>query len=201
MRNHYIENKQLLTRIRTGDYRARQTLIEDNIGLVYATAGRLLDGYTGLARHHRRQELVERGYEGLCAGAARVETLPHDNVGSYLGKWIRGAMLRPDTPLVRNLPKEARVWQSFDHELDRRADPTVIFTAEDEKDAADALSLIFFLCADTADVEIVKLRMDGLSKPDVARKLGLPMRQVNRRLDRLATEFFRLRRRGMSNQV
>jgi hypothetical protein len=172
------------------------------MGLVYACANKVMDGSwaAGLLAYQQRSELVERGLHGLCEGAARVETIKHDNVGGYLWGWIHGAMVRPDTPLVKNMPRGLQVWPILESETaSTKLDPRRIFW--DVEDAADTLTLILWCCENAVDLQIVKQRLHGLTIWAVARGLAITPQTVRKKLLRIETEFYRIRRRGMSYQV
>jgi hypothetical protein len=212
--DHYRNNLELLKLIRSGDKAARHELVEANIGLVYACAKKLMKTAPAVggcwaadARRQQYEELVERGYHGLCEGAAHVETIKHSRVGPYLWSWIHGAMVRPDQELIENLPPDVKVWQQLNGELDNRADNGWAFREMDparifwnEWDRADALLLIFWCCEDTADLQIVKRRLDGQGFGAVARSLGTTPQAVGKRLRRIEVDFRRLHRRGRSYQ-
>lgn len=230
MRDHYRENLALLRRILAGDQTARAKLVLDNMGLVHFWAGRMMekwcgphgkrnDGKRGDGRYWRREELIERGIAGLVEGAAHVENCRHDRIGAFLGSWVRGAMLRPDPPLIRNLPREKRIWQQLDGEFDRRPSQRLApdyrrayYTVDadwwrivNEWDEGAALALIRLLCWDATDDAIIDLRlaaMDGEDRligqvaAEVAERLGLHRRTVRRRLWRIRQDFVSHRESG-----
>jgi RNA polymerase sigma factor (sigma-70 family) len=235
MRNHYVENLALLRRILAGDQTARAKLVLDNMGLVHFWAGKLMRKWVGptvtirgkgeCARKWRREELIERGIAGLVEGAAHVENCKHENIGSFLAAWIRGAMFRPDPSLIRDLPRPKpgepgiKVFQQLDGELDRLQmrllcpeykrnryiddDPAKLFWQR--RDFHDLWLLILWLCGDDADRDIVRLRRsrlstgeeDGYSVPvsEVAERLGLSDRTIQRRIAKIWEKLCRVRQR------
>jgi len=111
-------------------------------------------------------------------------------VGGYLRAAIHNAMVQRDPGLIKWLPKDKYVWPlAMDVERVVIDDPLQVFW-----NAADTLSLIYFLCNDTTDRIIVDLRLGGLSMPKVGQKLGIHPETVRRRLLRLEVEFWRVRR-------
>lgn len=230
MRNHYVENLALLGRILAGDQTARATLVLDNMGLVHFWVGKMMekwcgphgkrnDGKRGDGRYWRRDELIERGIAGLVEGTAHVENCRHDRIGAFLAAWVRGAMLRRDPPLIRNLPRAIRVHQQIDGEMDRRPAQRltpdyrrVYYTVDEgwwrivnEWDEDAALALIRLLCRDSTDDAIIDLRlaaMDGEDRligqvaAEVAERLGLHRRTVRRRLWRIRQGFVSHRESG-----
>ncbi len=198
MTDYRRQNETLLRRVRSGDNAARAELAEANLGLVYHTADRIMAGSwaAGPMRWQQREELIERGYHGLCKACASVERV-RTSVSGYLATAIYRGMTRGDAKLVKWLPPKRHVYQAHDGQLDRRLDwrshPERLFYEADER---DTLRLVYWLCGDEVDRRIIDRRRQRMSFAAVARDLGLLPAEIRKRLLRIEVDFWRIRKSG-----
>jgi RNA polymerase primary sigma factor len=80
------EERELSRRIERGDHRAKQEMVESNLGLVYFIAR----GYTG--RRVPFEDLVQEGTVGLVRAVEKFDHRRKVKFSTYATPWIRHAM-------------------------------------------------------------------------------------------------------------
>jgi RNA polymerase primary sigma factor len=81
------EDRELSRRIERGDHRAKQEMVESNLGLVYFIAR----GYTG--RGVPFEDLVQEGTVGLVRAVEKFDHRRKVKLSTYAAPWIRQGMI------------------------------------------------------------------------------------------------------------
>jgi len=189
-------NERLVERIRAGDEMAWGELAYENRGFVFFFVGRAMEkcDLEGDARLQRRDELLERAYEGLCEGCANI-TRAKTSISGYLAKAIKNRMFRDDPSLVKWLPKDLDVFQG-NGEIDNKPDGGIesadaFFKRRDRQDVL--LLLNWIILGDDINTAIVAMRMQDVPVAEIAEELGITPPKVYQRLLGIRVKFYKLR--------
>lgn len=173
-------NNELLSRVAEGDESAREEMIGRNIPLVISTVGCILRRHPSCT--FLRDDATSAGTIGLCRAVQHiVNGKAVENVSAFLTYWIR-------YEVKKLLSKEKVLSATEDTEV--AAVSIEVACEPDDMALVDLRDLVFSCCETEVETSVIKMRLNGVDRRDIAKRIGVSPPCITRMLRRLEHRYY-----------